>query len=263
MVNAGPVTGPGEVAGAVAVLRDVTAMKRVQAAKSTFVTMVAHEVKAPLAAIENYISVVLGGAAGDPGGDRKKLERCAVRASALRQMISELAKLMEIEAGRTRLERRMTDLAGIVEDAVAHFREVADGKGVDLSVDPCVFAADLQIFADRDAMATVLRNSVDNAVKYTPDGGRVCVRADRDDCFLTISVVDTGIGMTGDERARVFDEFYRVRSRSTAAIPGTGLGLSIVKRLVEMHQGRIRVKSAPGAGSDFAVSLPVPPCAGR
>ena len=101
-----------------------------------------------------------------------------------------------------------------------------------------------------------MANLVDNAIKYTPEGGTVTLATGREGIYATVSVRDTGIGLSVEDRERVFEEFYRVRSEQTHGITGTGLGLSLVKRLVEQHQGSISVESEPGKGSTFTVRLP-------
>jgi signal transduction histidine kinase len=102
----------------------------------------------------------------------------------------------------------------------------------------------------------VLSNLVDNAIKYTPEHGHVNVRIDHEGICVRVSVRDDGIGMTAEEKDSVFDEFYRAKNRYTVHVPGTGLGLTLVKRLVDMHQGKVTVQSEPGKGSTFTISLP-------
>jgi signal transduction histidine kinase len=115
------------------------------------------------------------------------------------------------------------------------------------------------VLADREALAMIFSNLVENAIKYGRDGGRVEVRAERDGPYAAVSVRDDGIGMSPEDREKVFDEFYRARTEQTASITGTGLGLSLVKRLTEMHQGTVSVESALGQGSTFTVNMPVAP----
>jgi signal transduction histidine kinase len=112
------------------------------------------------------------------------------------------------------------------------------------------------VLADRDALSIIVANLVDNAIKYTSEGGTVTLATGREGIYATVSVRDTGIGLSAEDRERVFEEFYRVRSEQTHGITGTGLGLSLVKRLVEQHQGSITVDSEPGKGSAFTVKLP-------
>jgi len=259
LIHASPVSeDAGAPQGAVASLRDITELKRLEVAKSSFVSMVAHEMKAPLAAIESYLSLVLGEIGGqDPERDRKLLERCHARATSLRTMVSELLNLRAMETGKLRLTRVRLDLGPLLQEILAAWADPAALKGVALNLEGELPGPGAEVLADRDALATVLRNLVDNAVKYTPSGGHVRVRLRPEGSCLVFQVQDDGIGMTEAEQAKVFDEFYRAKNPRTAEIPGTGLGLSLVHQIVDQHQGRIRVESAFGQGSTFTVWLPL------
>jgi len=258
MVNASPVVDrDGQVSGAVAVLRDITALKELEDAKSMFVSMVAHEVKRPLAAIEGYLNLVLSGAAGhDSERDRRMLERSLLRARGLRTMLSELMDVVAMQTGRFALERTPLRIGDAVVEATEPCREAAEEKGINLSVECDGEAADARVLADREAIRSVFANLIDNAIKYTDEAGRVEVRVAEAGDYVTVSVRDNGIGMRPEELARAFDEFFRATNARTADVPGTGLGLTIVKSLVDMHEGKIDIESAPGQGSTFTVSLP-------
>jgi signal transduction histidine kinase len=258
MVNVSPILEPdGATSGAVAVFSDITGIKKLETAKSMFVSMVAHEVKNPLAAAEGWLNLVLTGAAKvDRDEERRMLERAMVRMRTLRAMVNELLSLTAIETGRFQLHRVPLDPAAVAAEVVEAHHEKAAEKRVTISVAPGGTAAST-VLADRDALAIVLANLVDNAIKYTPEGGSISVATGRDGIYATVSVRDTGIGLSPEDRERVFEEFYRVRSEQTHGITGTGLGLSLVKRLVEQHQGSISVDSEPGKGSTFTVRLPI------
>jgi two-component system phosphate regulon sensor histidine kinase PhoR len=257
MVNASPVLdGNGETSGAVAVLRDITALKKLAQAKSMFVSMVAHEVKSPLAAIESYLNLVLGGVGGnDPQRDRRMLERCVVRAKNLRTLVTELISLVAVETGNFSLKRSPLDVREVVGEVVEAYRERAQEKRIELSLRMPANGLD-RVLADREAMRSVIGNLVDNALKYTPEDGHVVVTVDADGMYVKIAFRDDGIGMAPAERERVFEEFYRAKNDFTANVPGTGLGLSLVKRLVDLHHGTIAVQSERGSGSEFTVALP-------
>jgi signal transduction histidine kinase len=258
MVNASPVFEPsGEALGAVAVLRDITALKKLEVAKSMFVSMVAHEIKSPIAAIEGYLNVILSGAAGeDPKRDRKMMERALVRAHTLRSLVSELLRLTAIETGNFVIRRAPIDVGEVVAEAVESCKEKAEAKGIALSLHQEDDGAHEPVLADKEAMLSVFTNLIDNAVKYTPDDGHVAVTVQCNGMYVKVAVTDDGIGMTADEADRAFDEFYRARNKHTARISGTGLGLTLAKRLVELHHGKITVHTKPGRGSTFAVSIP-------
>ena len=263
MVNAAPVIdATGECLGAVAVLRDITAMKKLEIAKSMFISMVAHEVKAPLAAVESLLGAVLGDVnGGDVARDRVMLNRAVTRAGALRSMIADLLNLTAIETGNFPLKRTRTSLCDIVREVVDSFREKAAERHVVLELDGCDASAVEPVLGDPTALRSIVQNLVDNAIKYTPESGHVRVRLENSGVYARVVVKDDGIGMTAGEKDRIFDEFYRVKNDFTASVPGTGLGLTLVRRLVEMHEGRIEVESQPGRGSTFSVALPSASCA--
>jgi two-component system phosphate regulon sensor histidine kinase PhoR len=271
MVNVSPILEPdGTTSGAVAVFSDITGIKKLETAKSMFVSMVAHEIKNPLAAAEGWLNLVLTGAAKvDRDEERRMLERAMVRMRTLRAMVNELLSLTAIETGRFQLHRVLLDPAAVAAEVVEAHREKAAEKRVTLVVERAAGSPSggtpgggpgggaPTVLADRDALSIIVANLVDNAIKYTPEGGTVALATGREGIYATVSVRDTGIGLSAADRERVFEEFYRVRSEQTHGITGTGLGLSLVKRLVEQHQGSIAVDSVPGKGSTFTVRLPV------
>jgi signal transduction histidine kinase/CheY-like chemotaxis protein len=259
MVNASPVIEPGgETSGAVAVFRDITALKKLETAKSMFVSMVAHEVKSPLAAAEGWLNLILSGMVKhDPEEERRIIARSLLRLKTLRGMVSELLNLTAIETGNFTLRRTPVDLNAVATEALEAQREKAAEKKIALSADGGAPREPCAVLADHDALMIVINNLIENAIKYTPEGGRIRLKTERDGMYMSISVEDTGIGMTPEDKGKVFDEFFRARNELTSGIPGTGLGLSLVKKLTEMHQGKVEVSSELGKGSTFTVSLPV------
>jgi len=259
MVNVSQVVEPGGEAssGAVAVFRDITALKKLETAKSMFVSMVAHEVKNPLAAAEGWLNLILGGLIRqDPEEERRMIQRSLIRIRTLRTLVSELLNINAIETGNFNLRRSPVDVAGIAAEAVELSREKSQEKDIGLSFAAAAGAHE-KAMGDRDALLMIFSNLIDNAIKYTPEGGHVGVHVSSDGMYVKVSVKDDGIGMSPEERGKVFDEFYRAKNDFTANIPGTGLGLSLVKRLTELHQGLTGVDSALGAGSEFFVQLPI------
>ncbi|HUV08726.1 MAG TPA: HAMP domain-containing sensor histidine kinase, partial [Spirochaetia bacterium] len=248
----------GETAGVVVVLRDITALKKLETAKSMFVSMVAHEVKSPLAVAEGYLNLILSDKVQDEPEQRKKmLERSLLRIKTLRLMVSELLNLTAIETGNFTLKRSLMDIRKITAEAVNTCREMAEEKKITLTLESDDTAELEKVFADPDAMRIVLKNLIENAVKYTSDGGCVSVHVGKTGVFAKIKVKDNGIGIKPEDREKIFEEFYRAKNRHTAGIPGTGLGLSLVKRLLDLQHGRISVESTPEKGSEFTVSLPL------
>jgi len=256
MVNVSPVIEPtGETSGAVAVFSDVTELKKLDAAKSMFVSMVAHEVKSPLAAAEGWLQLVLSGMLKqDPAEEHRMVERALVRVRALRGMVSELLSLTALQTGNFSLTRAPCDVGAVVAEVLETYRDKAAEKAIrveSLTPDP-----GMPVLADREALVMIIGNLVENALKYTRPDGHVWVAVAREGMYVRVSVRDDGIGIAPPDRPRIFDEYYRARNEHTAAITGTGLGLSLVKRLTELHEGTVEVTSTYGEGSEFTVRLP-------
>ncbi|MBI4278273.1 MAG: HAMP domain-containing histidine kinase [Armatimonadetes bacterium] len=219
------------------------------------IALVSHELKAPLAAVESYLQVMLGGYAGEvPAQQQEMLARCSVRVQELIALIDALLRVSRIETGDLSPEIAPTDLATLIDEAVENVAPAARDKGVRLQVRvpdglPPLPVAPLRI-------QEALTNLLDNAVKFTPAGGSVDVAVTDAGDRVQVEVRDTGIGIPADEQPRIFDEFYRGRM---AQARGLGLGLSLVKRIVEAHGGRIWVESPPAgarSGSAFSFILP-------
>jgi two-component system phosphate regulon sensor histidine kinase PhoR len=259
MVNVSPVIDPGGgTSGAVAVFRDITELKKLETAKSMFVSMVAHELKNPLAATEGWLSLLLSKTVEiNPEEERHMIERSYIRVKTLRTLVSELLSLTAIETGRFQLRRTNVKVAEIVRSAVEAARERAAAKGIELTMNEPAPEIENTALADKDALLLIFSNLIDNAIKYTPEHGKVSVLVKQNGMYVSTTVEDSGVGMSPEELSKIFDEFYRVKNEYTADIPGTGLGLSLVKRLIELHQGRIHAESAPGKGSIFTVGIPL------
>lgn len=257
MANCAPVRDEkGEIIGAVTVLRDITELKELDKAKSNFVSMVAHELRAPLAAIEGYMDVILEGIGlDDPQKIQKILNRSRERTHALLALINDLLTLSRMEAGRVAKEKEKVDIGGILGEVVEFLRGKAVEKQVSLHADlPDRLP---EIWANREELVRVFTNLLDNAIKYNRTGGEVQVRAGEDEGFIRISIQDTGIGIPPRDLEHIFDEFYRVKNPETRTISGTGLGLSIAKKILEAHDGYIEVESQIQQGSIFRVLLPI------
>jgi signal transduction histidine kinase len=240
----------------VTVLQDVTHLKEMDRMKSEFVTMVSHELKAPLAAIQQQLEVLLEGIAGTLNDKQTHfLLRARERAQGLVDLIAELLDLSRIEAGRTRFQQEPLDLAPIIRRVAEFVSPQAEAKKQTLTLD---LAPSLPLVsADPDGMDEVFMNLINNAIKYTPEGGRITLRAEVTEDEVKIHVTDTGFGIPAKDLPRIFDKFFRVKTAETRAIAGTGLGLPIVKGIVEAHMGTIRVESQVGQGSTFTVELPL------
>ncbi|WP_404497599.1 sensor histidine kinase [Arthrobacter sp. GAS37] len=236
--------------GAVIVFRDVTDIVDALAAKDELVANVSHEFGSPLTSILGNIDLVLRGAQELQPATRKGLEVAERNAERLRALVEDLLlSAVTVDS----VNPRRTDLAGLVENSLVSAQAQADAAHVGLVAD---VQAPLWANADPLRLGQALDNLVSNAIKYSPGGGLVTIRAERNDGWVQLEVQDTGMGMTMDESARIFTRFFRTNAARQAAIPGVGLGLSITKSIVERHGGSITCSSKPGSGSTFTVALP-------
>jgi len=257
MANVAPIRDEkSEVLGAVAVLRDITELKRLDRMKSQFVAMVSHELKSPLAAVQSYMDVILSGAVGEvPEPIRRIAERSKERTSGLVNLINDLLDISSAEAGRIARRLESLQISGPLSDAVEVVRSGADAAGITITQN---VPPDLPpVRADSADMGRLFANLLTNAVKYNRPGGSVHIAARVEGSFLRVDVADTGIGIAKESIPRLFEEFYRVVTPETRQVSGTGLGLAIVKKIVEAHHGFVKVDSEVGKGSTFSVFLPL------
>jgi signal transduction histidine kinase len=231
-----------------------TAAEAAVRARDEVLRIVAHDIGNSLSAVKIHALVLERTLpAGDAGSEARKrtgaIRDLTVQMDRLRQDLLDVAA---IEAGRLSFEPAPMDVAEVVAEAAAALAEVAAEKGVSLSA---AAAPGLpRVSADRERVLQVLANLGGNAVKFTPAGGTVTVRAERDGGCVRVSCADTGPGISGDDLPHVFDRFWQARSTRRA---GAGLGLAIAKGIVEAHGGTISAESTSGEGSTFAFTLPV------
>lgn len=217
------------------------------------ISVVAHELKSPLAAIEGYLRLLEDPRTGaDPATRSRMIERSLVRLDGMRKLIFDLLDLTRIESGERPRNLARIDLVERCSLALDAARPAAEARAVSLTLDA---PAALEFEADPAEIDIVLNNLVSNAVKYNRDGGAVTLSVRGDEHQVTITVQDTGIGMTAEECGRLFGEFVRIRNEKTKNILGSGLGLSILKRIAALYRGEVRVTSEPDVGSTFTVTL--------
>ena len=251
-----PVTGTdGEVLGSVTVFQDLSALKKVDQLKSDFVAMVSHELRAPLASVEQMAYVLRDGLAGnmDEKG-RNMINRILVRTKELLQLVKNLLDLSRIETGILVQNMEEIDLPELISGVLEMIRpqvEVRRQKIEYQAPDDCAL-----IVGDRDNLLGVFNNIIGNAVKYTPEEGRIQVQVIGNGSFVRVQVKDTGVGIPHEDLERIFDRFYRVKGK-TRGITGSGLGLSVAKSIVEAHRGTIKASIREKGGSTFTIDLPI------
>jgi PAS domain S-box-containing protein len=245
----------GETLGSVTVLQDISHLKELDKMKSEFIAMVAHELRAPLAAVEQQLTVILNKMAGEVTAKQEQLlGRAKERTKGLLTLIKDLLDLSKIEAGMMVQYKEPLVLQEVIQRVVDLMRVEAENKKIDLqfSTPPHIPL----IHADRNSMEGIFTNLISNAIKYTPEGGKVWVTLGDESGFVKATISDTGIGIKKEDLTRIFDKFYRVKTTETRQIVGTGLGLSIVKSIVDAHLGSISVESEEGGGTTFSVLFP-------
>ena len=241
--------------GTITVTHDITTLKKMEQLKSDFVTMVAHEIKGPINSVLMQIKVFLDGLAGEVTEKQIDiLTRISERLKALSALSVELLDLAKIESGLITLEKEKLDTAEILKDILAFHQGRALLKRIELIFEP---PQDLRpMLGNKGNMEEVFSNLISNAIKYTPEDGKVTVSAKMEDGYVCVSIADTGFGIPDKDMTRIFERFYRVKNKDTRFISGTGLGLAIVKSIIEAHNGTIAVESKLNEGSTFRVYIP-------
>jgi signal transduction histidine kinase len=239
-------------------LRDVTRERELDEMKSQLLSTVSHELRTPLASIKGFATTLLR--RDVEWGEESRREFLSIidqESDRLSELIGNLLDMSRIEAGELPVEPEPTDLKPIIDDTVVEFEMMTGDHRLEIEMPP---GGSLPpVLADPRRARQVLRNLVENAVKYSPGGGRITIAARPEEGEVQVSVADQGIGIAAPQLDRVFERFYQVDSASTRQVGGSGLGLSISKAIVEAHDGRIWAESEPGRGSTFYFTLPIAP----
>jgi two-component system phosphate regulon sensor histidine kinase PhoR len=261
LVRTGPLRARG-AASAVLVFNDVTDLRRLEAVRRDLVANVSHELRTPLTAIRGYAETLQDGALKDPERAAEFIAIIHRHAERLSRLLDDLLELSRLEAGSRPLKREPVTLGPVVGRALDLVRPKAETRQVLLQVELSErWGKDgPELVGDTEALEQVLVNLVDNAVKYTPPGGRVRLAlgpSAGDGGTVRVTVSDTGVGIERAQLPRVFERFYRVDSGRSRDTGGTGLGLAIVKHLTQAMGGRVGVESEIGKGSTFWLELPL------
>lgn len=231
--------------------REIKRLQELDRLKEDLISVVSHELRTPLTSIMGYLDLVLGDGLTEEQRDFLSVSRR--NADRLLHVVGDLLLVSQIEAGRVELDRTAVSLQDLAAEAVESATPRAEERGVSMAL---VCDAVPHVKADRNKIGQVLDNLVSNAVKFTPPAGRVEVRVGPNGTGLLLSVADTGPGIPADERAHVFERFFRAKAASRAATAGTGLGLAIVAGLVDAHGWTISLDTEEGAGTTVTVRIP-------
>ncbi|MCW5793343.1 MAG: HAMP domain-containing protein [Nitrospira sp.] len=248
---------------AVFVFHDITELRRLEKIRKDFVANVSHELRTPLTSIKGYVEALLDGGKDDPSTAAAFLEIIMRQSNRLNLILDDLLQLSQIESGQVLFRREPVELRALLERTVAVIKPLADKKHhtIELSL-PDEYVV---VEGDEERLVQVFINLLENAVKYTPDQGRISMairqatqsRTASPRPMIEIVVADSGIGIPEADRPRVFERFYRVDKARSRELGGTGLGLAIVKHIVEAHSGHVWVEGNAPRGSRFVVHLPV------
>lgn len=240
--------------GALAVLSDVTRLRKLEQMRSDFVANVTHELKTPLTSIRGYIELLKSGER-DPETARSFYEIIEIEAERLQKLTDDLLQLSEIENGGAEPDVPLTSLSETVERAAESLRPEADARGIRLHI---FVPPELRVRAHPRRLYQLMKNLMENGVKYNREGGILNISAAAERGVLVIRVHDTGIGIPPEHRDRIFERFYRVDKGRSRELGGTGLGLSIVKHIAGLYGGDVSVASEMGVGTTFTVRFPMP-----
>ena len=255
-VNATPLQGHGrQKGGAVVLFNDITQRKRLEDMRTEFVANVSHELRTPLTSIRGFLETLLEGKIEDQATVRRFLEIINRETARLTRLIDDLLNLSKIEERQVVHRWQAVQLLDTVNRAVVMFQAQAEEQGLELVTE---LPAELPVVrGDPDMLAQVLINLLDNAIKFTPAGGRIIVRASANEENVRVDVEDTGIGIPPENLPRIFERFYRVEKSRSRELGGIGVGLAIVKHIIRAHGGKTGVESVVGKGSKFTFTLPI------
>jgi two-component system, OmpR family, phosphate regulon sensor histidine kinase PhoR len=251
-MRAFPLADRGPTGRIVVTLTDITQRRRLEVLRRDFVANASHELKTPVAAVRALAETLLTALPDDPEAGRRFAERIGREAERLDLLARDLLDLSRVERGT--LDVEPVDLVGLAKEVVGGYGELAEERRIRLQAE---LQPEVSIRGDRAQLGLLLSNLLDNALRYTPAKGTVCVRLDATESRAVIQVSDSGQGIPAGELPRVFERFYRVDKARARRTGGTGLGLAIVRHVAEAHGGTVRVDSELGRGSSFTVTLPV------
>ena len=246
-------TGAAGRSGAVGVFFDITRLERLERVRQEFLSNVSHELRTPLAAIRAFVETLDAGAIDEPEHNRRFLSIIDRNAARMHNLIDDILELSAIETGTVAVEPRAVELRPLVEDVISALTSRAETRHVALGN---FVEAGVSVRADPRRLEQMLTNLLDNAVKFSREGGGVRIHHERSGGRDRVSVTDSGEGIAPEHLPRLFERFYRVDKARSRELGGTGLGLAIVKHLARAHGGEATVRSAVGQGATFTIELP-------
>ncbi len=252
-INAVGIFNQGKISGCLAVIHDISQIRRLESLRRDLVANVSHELRTPLTSIKGFIETLLAGAMEDKEHGRSFLQIIESHVKRLDNLVNDLLSLSHLESGKIRLEIEEYDLRQQLDSVIAGFSSQVKQKNIQIKND---LAAGLILKADKNRIEQVLVNFIDNAVKFNRENGEIKIYSQDSGGQLKVVVEDSGIGIPQKDIPRIFERFYRVDKARSRQLGGTGLGLSIVKHIIELHGGSAGAESVEGLGSKFWFILP-------
>ena len=240
--------------GGVIALFDLTPIRRLEMVRRDFVANVSHELKTPLTVIGGFAETLVDDDDLPPAQRRRFAETIQAHAQRMQRIVDDLLDISRIESGGWQPNPSTVDIGAAAGEATSALQDVAARKRITIDIRP--HAGARTVFADPTAVRQILSNLIENAIRYTPDGGTVTVFTEPQPGGVHVGVRDTGVGIAAEHLPRIFERFYRVDASRTREAGGTGLGLAIVRHLVEAHGGRVRAESAVGRGTTVMALFP-------
>jgi two-component system phosphate regulon sensor histidine kinase PhoR len=247
-----PLNTRGRLSGTLILLQDLTELRNLQTMRRELVGNISHELRTPIAGIKAMTETLMDGAINDKKAAKDFLSRIESEADRLTQIVAELTQLSRIETGQAELKKESVNLNVLVDEVLAEMKPLAEKQQVSLAKELSIDLPFIQ--ADKDRIRQTIINLVHNAIKFNKPSGKVTVSTSFDNNSVTVSVADTGIGISKEDLPRVFERFYKADKARTGG--GSGLGLAIAKHTIQAHGGDIRAQSEEGKGSTFTFSIP-------
>lgn len=234
--------------------KDLEEMRRLERVRSEFLANVSHELRTPIFSIQGFLETLLDGALDDEEVRRQFVEKAYSNTVRLNSLLTDLINISRIESGEMRFSFRYFPLIPLVREITRNLEAQAQGKNVTITVHEPE-EDDVEVYGDRDRLAQVLTNLIENAIKYNVDKGTVDVWLKPGETEILVQIQDMGIGIPPEHHKRIFERFYRVDKNRSRSVGGTGLGLAIVKHILEAHKSALHLKSEPGKGTTISFTL--------
>jgi two-component system, OmpR family, phosphate regulon sensor histidine kinase PhoR len=248
--------GSDKFSGVVLITRNITEKRKLEQVKSQFVSMVAHELKSPLVAVEGFLQILQNDEIKITDDKKKEfIQRSYERIKSLFQLVNDLLDISKIEQREKYRELEEVNLAEIIQSTINLFEIESKNKNLEVKVEAEESLPLIKV--EKEEIARLVGNLFSNAIKYNKQNGSIIIKLSSDENYLNFSISDNGIGIRNDDKHKLFQEFFRALNKQTRAVSGTGLGLTISKRIVESYHGKINFESEYGVGTKFFVKLPI------